>query len=319
LKDVRGYFNIAYLFIDEADYFDMKEQEELNCVIKSYEEKSKGKIILVSTAGESGDLFETIENDPNSDFKKVFMLYKKGLGKIFDTKFIKEQKKKDPAFFSREYERRYGYGLGNVFLHEEIENCCSLFKYPNQVNHACPISMGIEPGFGSSIFAVTILQLEDIFLKVIYAKEFDKPSYEAMINLISKLKLQYKPGKIYVDTSKPDFIKSLKYLFNQPVDYDKIIARAKHDEIDYEHRMFVVPVSFNKFGKELLGRFQHYVSMRWFSISQVEHKDLVTQMRMACFEDNGNLDKEETSGNTFDAFDSCRCALVPFYTTGRAV
>lgn len=58
---------------------------------------------LVSTAGESGCLFETIEKDPNSDFHKVFMLYKKGLGKIFDTKFIEEQKKKDPALFSREY------------------------------------------------------------------------------------------------------------------------------------------------------------------------------------------------------------------------
>ncbi|HEX2305500.1 MAG TPA: hypothetical protein VHH33_04370 [Nitrososphaeraceae archaeon] len=78
LKDVRGYVDVAYLFVDEADYFDRKEQEELNYVIKSYEEKSKGKIILVTTAGESGDLFETIENDPNTDFHKVFMLYKKG-------------------------------------------------------------------------------------------------------------------------------------------------------------------------------------------------------------------------------------------------
>ncbi len=66
--------------------------------------------------------------------------------------------------------------------------------------------------------------------------------------------------------------------------------------------MYVVPVPFNEYGKELLGRFQQFVSKGWFTISPVEHKELVTQMRMARFRDNGNLDKDETSGNTFDAF-----------------
>jgi hypothetical protein len=38
--------------------------------------------------------------------------------------------------------------------------------------------MGIDPGFGSSKFGITIIQMEDSVLKVIYAKEFDRPSYE---------------------------------------------------------------------------------------------------------------------------------------------
>ncbi|HEY9399360.1 MAG TPA: hypothetical protein VIP29_05650 [Nitrososphaeraceae archaeon] len=33
---------------------------------------------------------------------------------------------------------------------------------------------------------------------------------------------------------------------------------------------------------------------------------------MANFKDNGNLDKDETSGNTYDAFDSARLALKMF-------
>lgn len=76
--------------------------------------------------------------------------------------------------------------------------------------------------------------------------------------------------------------------------------------------MFVIPVSFNEWGKELLGRFQHVVSKTWFSVSSEEHKELVTQMRMARFKDNGNLDKDETSGNTYDVFDSARLALKMF-------
>lgn len=81
--------------------------------------------------------------------------------------------------------------------------------------------------------------------------------------------------------------------------------------------MFVVPVSFNEYGRELLGRFQHFVSKGWFGISNVEHKELVTQMRMARFKDNGNLDKEETADNTFDSFDATRLCLVPFHTGSK--
>jgi len=74
--------------------------------------------------------------------------------------------------------------------------------------------------------------------------------------------------------------------------------------------MYVIPVSFNEWGKELLGRYQHVVSKKWFAISNIEHKELVTQMRQARYQDNGNLDKSETNNNnTYDAFDSCRLAL----------
>jgi hypothetical protein len=77
--------------------------------------------------------------------------------------------------------------------------------------------------------------------------------------------------------------------------------------------MFVIPVSFNEWGRQLLGRFQHVVSKTWFSISAVEHKEIVTQMRMARFKDNGNLDKDETgNNNTYDIFDATRLALKMF-------
>lgn len=37
-------------------------------------------------------------------------------------------------------------------------------------------------------------------------------------------------------------------------------------------------------------------------------------MRMACFKDNGNLDKDEVSGYTFDSLDATRLALkMVFY------
>jgi hypothetical protein len=38
---------------------------------------------------------------------------------------------------------------------------------------------------------------------------------------------------------------------------------------------------------------------------------------MACFMDNGNLDEDDPSSNTFDSFDSTRLALKMFFTVSN--
>jgi hypothetical protein len=40
-----------------------------------------------------------------------------------------------------------------------------------------------------------------------------------------------------------------KVQFINSIPCDKVIERARHDKIDYENRMFVIPVSFHEFGK----------------------------------------------------------------------
>jgi hypothetical protein len=48
-------------------------------------------------------------------------------------------------------------------------------------------------------------------------------------------------------------------------------------------------------------------------INQTEHAALLTDMRQACFKDNGNLDKTATNTtSTFDLLDSTRLALSMF-------
>jgi hypothetical protein len=176
--------------------------------------------------------------------------------------------------------------------------------------------MACDPGFGSSRFGITILQLENSIIQVLYAKEFERQNYESMINLVTQLRYQYKPTKVYCDAANPDFVKSLKIQFNESTNYEQIIADAKRDKADYEYRIYVIPVSFNEWGRELLGRFQHVVSKHWFSVSNIEHKELVTQMRSARYQDNGNLDKAEVGDQTFDVFDSTRLALM-MYSMGE--
>jgi hypothetical protein len=131
-----------------------------------------------------------------------------------------------------------------------------------------------------------------------------------MITKVTQLRYKYKPQKIYVDKANPEFIKSLKTQFNESQKYEDIIEQATRDKINYEHRMFVCPVSFNEKGSELLNRFRHVVSKGWMRI-HTDHTALLTDMRQACFKDNGNLDKTK-SDNTFDLLDSTRLALMMF-------
>jgi len=150
VKDVRGYMDVAYLFIDEADHFDKSIQEELEPAITAYEEKSKGKTIMASTPNRPDGLSERIEKDPNSKYKKPFLGYELGLGKIYDPEYI-AQKKLEPEF-EREYNLKYLGLVGNLFSPSQVDKAITLgeqFK-DRPVNPYCIHSIGVDPGFSSS-------------------------------------------------------------------------------------------------------------------------------------------------------------------------
>ena len=299
------------IFLDEADFFPVGQLQDVRDVAERYIAKSNPWIVMVSTPNKPNGLFEQIENEPEEEclYHRMFLDYKFGENLIYTAKDIK--KAQQSPSFEREYNLKYGYGLGNVFLPREIDRCTEIYDNP-RVNSSCPIIMGIDPGFGSSKFGITIVQKEDGIIKVLYAKEFDRPSYEAMVRLVGQLRLQYKPNKIFVDAASPEFIKSIKIQFNENSNYEPVIDQAHKDKIDVAYKMYVVPVSFNEWGIELLGRFQHFVSKEWFSVSAVEHKELVTQMRTAKYKDNGNLDKKDTGEDTYDVLDSTRLVFYNF-------
>jgi hypothetical protein len=61
-------------------------------------------------------------------------------------------------------------------------------------------------------------------------------------------------------------------LFNEQQDYDKVIERARKSKIEYYKWMYVVPVNFNEYGRELLERLQQFVSRGSFALSSVEQR-----------------------------------------------
>lgn len=98
-------YDMAYLFIDEADFLDPSEQIRLEQAILSSSVRTNYKTIMVSTPNQRGGLFERIENDNISGFAKLHLDYRYGIGTLYDDKLIKT-KKLEPEF-DREYKIIY--------------------------------------------------------------------------------------------------------------------------------------------------------------------------------------------------------------------
>lgn len=310
IESLRGYMDAHTIWLDESDYLDLSIQNELMNAIIPYQEKSKCNIILTSTPNMPNGLMQKIESDTN--FHKIPLDYKVGLGTIYEQSEI--DKLKDRPEFQREYCCKFGYGLGNVFLPSEIEQSISSKEY--KYNPACTTSIGVDVGMGSSKTAITVLQYEDSLIKVLYASQFDRPSYEEMISLVVKLRYQYRPTKIFIDSANPDFIRSVKIQLQETSDFERIIEQANLEKVDPEYRMHVIPIAFSQWGKELLGRFQYFVSKGWFKVPST-FTDIIMDMRTASYLDNGNLDKKAVGNRTFDLLDSTRLALKPFEKSDR--
>ncbi|RPI83804.1 MAG: hypothetical protein EHM34_04690, partial [Nitrosopumilales archaeon] len=73
-------YDIAYLFIDDADFLEPSEQINLEQVISSCSVRSNCRTIMVSTPNQRGGLFEKIENDETSGYTKLKLDYRYGIG-----------------------------------------------------------------------------------------------------------------------------------------------------------------------------------------------------------------------------------------------
>ena len=244
IKDLRGYMDVAYLFIDEADHGERLFQEELGPAITAYEEKSNGKTIMVSTSNAPGGLFERIEKDKNSKYKKLFLDYTYGIDRIYDREFI--EKKKLDAEFEREYNCRYLGRIGNLLSPSTIDYAVSLSEQlrlkdepPNTYNL---FSLGIDPAFGSSAFGMVLTELiaERDIIRVVYAEQFENhPNPQDMIDRIFEMHRQYHNMYIFVDGSARGFITSLKIAFGENINYQSV------DDVHPGNNK-VLPISFSK-------------------------------------------------------------------------
>jgi hypothetical protein len=113
---------------DIAPILEYPQLEEIRHVSERYLPKSNPHIVMVSTPNNPGGLFEQIENEPPDQclYHRMFLDYRLGLGTIYSISDI-DKAKQSPSF-EREYDLKFGYDFGNVYLNDEIEHCCNLGK-----------------------------------------------------------------------------------------------------------------------------------------------------------------------------------------------
>ncbi|HEY1248988.1 MAG TPA: hypothetical protein VGE97_08385, partial [Nitrososphaera sp.] len=267
-------------------------------------------------------LFERIEKEPEDTciYKRIKLDYTYGLGKIYSLEEI-EKAKQSPSF-EREYNLKYLGLIGNVFSQRDIDKATDKWFLINEfltedktvygydTHPTTQKSMGIDPGFGSSSFAIVITEWILNQINVLYAEEFDKADFNAMLNKTLNLTQQYGITKqnscqIFVDGSNPAFIRSLKTQLGEREDYEQEIEfyRANSKGYDWTQDMLVVPVSFAKEHKEMLSHTKKLMENDGGQIAiNPKFDKLITALRTAVAKEF-TLDKQATSyDDTFDAF-----------------
>jgi len=298
LDSYRALNNPKFILLDEADFFRKGEQEDVRHVSERYIAKSNPYIVMISTPNAPGGLFDTMEREPESTcmYKRIHLDYTCGLDRIYTREEI-EKAKQSPSF-PREYQLAYGYGIGNVFLPDHIDRSIELgseqIKYFNKdYNPASSRALSIDPGFGSSKFAMVITELINGIIIVVYAKAFEKPDYQEAIDVAFNLMREYKINKVFVDGSNRAVWTTLK----------NTIGESIHDNDEIYESDMIVPVNFGVEHKKMLSDLQLLFSNNMVAVPP-QFEDLILDLRTARTSAEGKVEK--TAAAQLDLFDCLR-------------
>jgi hypothetical protein len=188
LSAMRGLPNVSIIYCDEAAFFDRQSQNEVIDVVERYAGKSQAKIILCSTPNKVGDLMHTILSQPDdkSFYKIVKLDYTYSVGKLYSEADIRVAQASNS--FQREYNLSFSSSTGDCFSQSSIDRAVELGdKYPITINKMAQHSCGVDPGFGSSSFGICVLEPSDEIIKVVYADQFERSSFNDMVQKVWEL------------------------------------------------------------------------------------------------------------------------------------
>lgn len=320
LDAMRGLKNVKFILLDEADFFQPKEQKNARDVSERYIGKSDARITMVSTPSYPGGLFQQMEEEQDSIYHKMFMPYTVGLGSIYDVTEI-ENAKRSPSF-EREYNLKYGYGLGNLCSEEDLTECVKLGEtydptaYEREGFHySSHRSLGIDPGFGSSSYAFVLSEFVELAegysqVRILHAEHYRRADIEDMLNVASSLYYRCAPDRIYIDASNPEIAESLRRILGIQTQFDAYGNQKQTWNEFSENANDVQRINFAKEGATMLTNVRRIIQEHKLAINQ-QFKDLITELRIAKEKDSraGALDK---SIQSFDLIDALRLSCKHF-------
>ena len=241
-------------------------------------------------------------DDPMGQFKLFTIPAREAVAaNLITQEFLEGEKVRLGSQYAAYYEAEFSAATGSVFNLVDIEAAAAV-KYdpePENLPYGVGTTMGVDPGFGSSNFGICISAFIDGQAHILYADDFERPGDGEMIPILWDLIQHYRVNKVYVDSSRPSIIKSLKLEWGERGDYENV----KRELFKW---MKVEPVSF---GHVL----EHKAMLSWAKTMVDKHlvaihprfEKLLVSLRTA-IEHEGTLDKELTAfDDIFDAFRLC--------------
>jgi hypothetical protein len=260
---LRGYDHLKAIVSDETDYYPLSQQRQLLDTIIPFVNKpnSNSHLILVSTPASAFGIMRQIESEPNSGWYSMVLDYNYGLEgprPIFDKEKLEQTRRTNPEQWAREFECQYINIAGSCFSSNSIDAAVELAKkYPDVINKNAEHSLGVDAGFGSSAFALVCLEYSDNIIKVVYAKQFERTSYNDMLQEVWNIRNMVGTiNNVYTDQANPEFTKDLKEDFGDITNWQYIhdtLNKYRHSSSRIENSgMKVIPVSFSQEGASML-------------------------------------------------------------------
>lgn len=129
-----------------------------------------------------------------------------------------------------------------------------------EINSYSQKSVGLDPGFGSSNFGVCITELVEGIGNVIHAEEYQRPDFNQMIaitlNLLDEYDIRFN-NKCRIFGDNPSFNRTLKDRVDEDTNYEQQVSYYKkaypsvYDLEFLQYNMFVIPVPFSKYHKQM--------------------------------------------------------------------
>jgi hypothetical protein len=323
---VRALPNPIYILLDEADFFPYDPVDPNNPVkvVERYIPKSNPWIILISTPNLPNGLYDQMDRDSNLRYKTFRHNYEWGLDKIYDRAQIENAKLS--SSFEREFNLKYGAGIGNIFNESWIG--LALLKGERlrhiPVTFGTKKAMGLDPAWGSSKFGITKIEYlqytQDTQYsntkRVYFSKGYNREQYDEMLELCYKFIKEDNIDYTFIDGSQVEFIRSLKAKIGEAVDYETQIERATKFNTALSDYMTVIPVLNQKEGPQLIDDAKYWMGQsKTIAIDEIQAPELIAQMRFAKQKETGQLDKTPTSvklGGTLDCLESFLYSLKYF-------
>lgn len=179
-------------------------------------------------------------------------------------------------------------------------------QYQNMpINQYAIHSIGIDPGFSSSRFAIVVTEFlkEEEKIRVVYSEEFEKSNPQDLVNLIFKMyTVDYGMMKTYtwVDAANRTFVNLLKVAFDESLNWEKQHITP--------NSMRVLPVNFGTEHKQMLSHMAVCVSKGYLCIPK-RYDKLIISLRTA-WANELSLHKEQTSYS--DSLDALRLSCKMF-------